>query len=309
MLPAGHYACFFEMRVDTAKDQHMLFSHFPLLAASDISLWQSFRALRKIWKRLWGRQKPPRRFRTFMTGCAACHSITPSHEYSFEDLQGLYRDYRSKSYNRDRVSVEPSYAKLARNIGDHPLEIINRNKAADAFLRKNAAHFAGGVALDYGGSDGRFLTPFMYETFSSIEIFEPSDVALHATVGQTRVSKTASPSKETYAFLACMHVLEHVGNPRAMVLEARDFLVHGGLMYIEVPHELDTRMRNDFAHRIVDTPILIHEHINKFDILGMQKLVESIDGLELLDCAQDQVDQGYKAWDTGVNGRFLIRKR
>lgn len=304
ILPLGQYAEFFRLRVDTSKDEFMLFSRTGSISTKPRSL--AARALRKIGRIL----SPPKvapamQFRTHMQACALCHSITPCHEYSFEDLVGLYRDYRLESYNLDRISVEPSYARIVKDVGAHPLEIKNRNVAVDDFLRKNAGHFASGAMIDYGGSDGRFLTPFMYEQFEKIYIFDPSDAPLHASVDCRKVEKVSIPQPETYSFMTCMHVLEHVGNPKAFVADAVRLLTSGGLLYIEVPLDLTQSVRDDFAQRIIDTPITIHEHMNLFDPTSVRTMVGSITGLELVDDANDIVDFG---WTKTLIGRFLVRK-
>ncbi len=64
-------------------------------------------------------------------------------------------------------------------------------------------------------------------------------------------------------------------------------------------------MREDFAQKIVDTPIGIHEHINKFDRTSIKALVNSIAGLEIIDDAEDAEDLG---WIKTLTGRFLARK-
>jgi hypothetical protein len=102
-----------------------------------------------------------------------------------------------------------------------------------------------------------------------------------------------------------MHLLEHVGNPKALVADAMQLLVPGGLMYIEIPLELTLSMREDFARKIIDTPITIHEHMNMFDRTSIRALIGSIKGLELVDDAEDVVDLG---WIKGLNGRFLARR-
>jgi len=240
-----------------------------------------------------------------MLACVPCHSITPCHEYSFEDLLGLYRDYRSETYNRERISVEPSYARIAKDVGAHPLEIKNRNAAIDDFLRKNASHFTSGAMIDYGGSDGRFLPPFVYEQFENIDIYDASEALLHASVDARKVKIIANPQLEAYSFLTCMHVLEHVGNPKTLIVEAARLLLTGGIMYIEVPHELTQTIREDFARKIIDTPITIHEHMNLFDRTSVRTLIGYIDGLELVDDVEDIVDFG---WTKALIGRFLAMK-
>jgi hypothetical protein len=87
-----------------------------------------------------------------------------------------------------------------------------------------------------------------------------------------------------------MQVLEHVGNPRALVAEAARLLVLGGLMYIEIPLELTQSVCDNFAGKIIDTSITLHEHMNLFDLTSIRTLIGSIDGLELIDDAEDVVD-------------------
>ena len=303
-LPIGKYEEFFRLRVDTSKDDYLLFSRADPIRINPAPL--AVRALRKI-RRILSPPKPRHavQFRTHMQSCASCHGITPCHEYSFEDLLGLYRDYRSETYNRDRIRVEPSYARIVKDVGCHPLEIKNRNAAVDSFLGRNLSYFTGGAMIDYGGSDGRFIPPFASDHFESIYVYDASNVPLHGSVDSRKVQKLAAPRLGAYSFLTCMHVLEHVGNPRALVVEAARLLVPGGLMYIEVPHELTESVRDDFAHKIIDTPIGIHEHVNKFDRTSIKALVGSIAGLEVIDEAEDVVDIG---WISGLMGRILARK-
>jgi hypothetical protein len=304
MLPLGQYAEFFRLRVDIGKDEFMLFSRTSTITAKPMSL--GARALRRLVRILVPPPvKPARPFRTLMQACALCHGITPCHEYSFADLLGLYRDYRSKTYNRDRISVEPSYARIAKDVGAHPLELKNRNAAVDGFLRKNLRHFAGGSMIDYGGSDGRFLPPFAYEHFENIYIYDASEAPLHASVDVQKVKKISNMQPAFYSFLTSMHVLEHVGNPKAFATEATQLLMPGGLMYIEVPLELTRSFHEDTAQRIIDTPITVHEHMNLFDRTSIRALFGAIAGLELVDDAEDVVDIG---WTKGLIGRFLARK-
>jgi SAM-dependent methyltransferase len=304
ILPVGKYADFFLLRVDTKKDTFLLFSRADSIRIRPAML--PIRALRKIGRMLLSAKlKPAVPFRTSMQACPLCHSITPCHEYSVEDLSGLYRDYRSQAYNRDRISVEPTYAQIVKDVGSHPLEIKNRNAAVDSFLNRNVSHFAGGSMIDYGGSDGRMIPSFAYNQFESIFVYDASGAPLHASVDVRKVKKIADPRAKTYSFLTCMHVLEHVGNPKALVIEAARLLAPGGLMYIEVPHELTKAVREDFERRIIDTPIAIHEHMNLFDRVSVRTLVGSIVGLELIDDAEEVVDLG---WISGLIGRVLVRK-
>jgi hypothetical protein len=249
--------------------------------------------------------KTPIPFRTGMLSCNSCHGVTPCHEYPYDDLLGLYHDYRSETYDRDRISVEPSYKQIARQVGKHPKEITNRNTAVEGFFRKNQQYFRGGAMIDYGGNDGRFIPPFAYERFERIDVIDASKVSLHTSVDTQKVRCIADPQAAAYSFLTCMHVLEHVGNPKAFVQQAAQLLEPGGLMYIEVPVDLTQAMRNDLAQRVVDTTITIHEHINTFDRTSIRTLLSSTGTLTLLDDLEEPIDFG---WVTAPIGRFLARK-
>jgi hypothetical protein len=290
--------------MDTSKDEFLLFSRKPSIrpiATASLPV----RAVRKLGRMIRSpKKRPVRQFRTCMQVCATCHGVTPCHEYSFEDLLGLYRDYRSETYNHDRISVEPGYAQIAKDVGSHPLEIKNRNSAVDGFLNRNARAFNGGVMLDYGGSDGRLIPSFVHETFEEIHIYDPSKVSLHPSVDARKIKTVATPQPGIYSFLTCMHVLEHVGSPRAVANDAARLMAPGGLMYVEVPLELTEDVRDNLTQRIIDTPIIIHEHMNAFDRVSIRELLKSI-RMEMVDDAADVIDLG---WIRGLVGRFLARK-
>ena len=75
-------------------------------------------------------------------------------------------------------------------------------------------------------------------------------------------------------------------------------------MYVEVPLELTEDVRDNLTQRIIDTPIIIHEHMNAFDRVSIRELLKSI-RMEMVDDAADVIDLG---WIRGLVGRFLARK-
>ena len=57
---------------------------------------------------------------------------------SFKELSSLYHDYRTKSYNKERVFYEPWYNKIKNFVGKSSIEIENRQKNLDyIFVKKN----------------------------------------------------------------------------------------------------------------------------------------------------------------------------
>lgn len=223
----------------------------------------------------------------------------------YEDLAGLYMDYRSDSYNHDRISVEPGYAKIMDLVGNNPTEVKNRNAAADRFLMKNAVHLTKGSALDYGGSDGQFIPKTVIDGFTSVDIYDVSDALLHDSVREPKIKKISIIERSDYALLLCMHVFEHVGHPREFMLEAMRSVAKGGCLYIEIPLELSEVIKNQFEENMIDVPFTVHEHINQFELVSLEQLVKSINGLQLLDSAEDIVDQG---WVQAKIGRYLVKK-
>lgn len=240
-----------------------------------------------------------------MLYCHDCHSATPAHDFSFEELCGLYDGYRQEKYNADRISVESSYADLAALVGSDPRELAGRNAAADAFFNKYEDVLGSGKMLDYGGSDGRFLTPSCLARYELIDIFEPSSVPLHPSIPPHKVRHVAEPAPASYRFVSCMHVLEHVGDPRSFVEALVSYLEPGGVLYIETPQEMTDAMRQDFDAKAIDTPVCIHEHLNKFYAGAVSKLISSLPSLELIAESQDDVSCG---WCRFVAIRVLARK-
>ena len=303
-LPVCEYAPFFQLRVDITKDPFLLYSRNQFVYAANLSFFtRAWRKAMRIFNKLTSPHRYP--FRTSGQYCANCYSTMPSHEYSYEDLAGLYRDYRSDSYNNDRISVEPSYAKICTLVGNNPIEVKNRNAATDRFLNKNSEHLSNGIALDYGGSDGQFISRSVIEHYEAVDIYDVSDALLHDSVKEPKVKKINFIESSDYALLLCMHVFEHVGNPMQFLKEAMKYVTKGGCIYVEVPLELSEVMKQQFEESVIDIPFTVHEHINQFELLSLNKLFESTAGLQLMDSTEDYVDIG---WAKVKIGRYLAKK-
>lgn len=307
LLPIGIYAPFFALRVDTSRDPFTLYSRRAALQTQERRDSVAARARRLIGRLGWGEKTEPGKhlFRTLCQCCAACGSISPCHEFSREELDGLYRDYRSERYNRDRISVEPGYAKIAQAVGRNPVERAARNAGVERFLDAHRQFLRGGALLDIGGSDGSFIPPSLVDGCDAVDILDPSDTPIHPSIAGTKVRKIASAAENAYSLLLCMHVLEHVGNPRRLLVEVMAHLRSEGLVYLEVPLEQTGAMREQFRSRVIDAPLFIHEHVNVYDSPGLRCLVESIAGLEVVACQDDVVDMG---WAGARVSRCLARR-
>jgi hypothetical protein len=187
-------------------------------------------------------------------------------------------------------------------VGQDPQERKNRNDGVANFLGSHLSLLEGKAALDLGGSDGKFVPLQIVNALEEIHIFDTSDAPVDASVRNIR--KVDRPQHGAYGLLMCMHVLEHVGSPRDFVLDSLKYLQSNGILYLEVPLELDPMIVKQFESRVVDRCVTIHEHINQFDFTSLSHLIESIARLRLVKAEAATIDCG---WSTARVGRYLAQ--
>ena len=127
--------------------------------------------------------------------------------------------------------------------------------------------------LDYGGANGQFLPSFPGKKY----VFEISDIAPYQ--GVIRISDASQ--LDTYSYIQLSHVLEHVSEPLQMVKSVAAYLAKNGHLLIEVPQDHSTEFLTQLQTRAADRNITVHEHINNYCLLSVQKLIEAA-GLELV---------------------------
>ena len=306
-LPIAAYAPFFRLRVDVGNDRFALYTEGTGLSVhrdrNNLAA-KVARRLARVINRFWG--TGDREFlRTCVNFCSHCQSLTLSHDYGYQDLEPLYTDYRSEKYNAERISVEPSYRAIATLVGQDEVERTNRNREVARFLQPFLPDRGEGLALDLGGSDGKFIPLEVSSHFFATHIVDTSDAVVSEPLRAQGVRKVPRPDAAGYSLVMCMHVLEHVGNPRQFVIDALAHMKPGGLLYLEVPLELDPRTPAQFQSRIVDQIVPIHEHINQFSATSLPHLIDSIGALSLLRAEHAAIDCG---WTTGTVGRCLAQR-
>jgi hypothetical protein len=229
--------------------------------------------------------------------CMDCSFIQAKHSFPDDALGRLYADYRSASYNQERIHYEPTYAALAKDVGVSDREVETRVGGLTAWLGDKIESENDFSMLDFGGSDGRFLPRLEGRKF----VFEISDIS--PLGGIVRIRNEADLA--TYSYVQVAHVLEHVSEPLALLKHVSSFVKPSGCLYIEVPLELTdveiAGLRNGTARR----GLAIHEHINVFCPSSITCLVEAA-WLDLISIQSAPVDLG---WITGTNIRALCRKR
>jgi len=90
--------------------------------------------------------------------------------------------------------------------------------------------------LDFGGGDGKLLTPFVELGANCLLV----DYNVRPLPGVTKVGNTLDdlPPAARFETIVCSHVLEHLADPGNTVARLRDHLEGDGVLYAEVPAEV-----------------------------------------------------------------------
>jgi hypothetical protein len=231
-----------------------------------------------------------------MQTCRLCRFVQAERPFRDEDLMRLYADYRSDTYNDERIRFEPTYAEWAGHVGYDAQEVQSRRNALDKLLRASLPDTSFRTILDYGGSDGRFIPDLPGSKF----VFEISHV--EPVPGVTRIVQEKDLGKYSLVLLA--HVIEHVSHPLALIRSVSQYIEPGGYLYIETPQELPDPTLDQMRDGTASPPLVIHEHINFYSSSAVRCLLESA-GLELTAIEKGEVQLG---WSTGIHLRAIARK-
>lgn len=255
-------------------------------------LARRFGVARQMADRLYGKS-----VLTEMEICGKCSFLQMKHPFPETSVARLYEDYRSESYNRERIHYEPTYASLAPQVGRCAQEIEERTTGLTRWLTPKVSvdsHFS---MLDYGGADGRFLPQLPGAKY----VFEISNV--QPVSGVTRINSEAELG--TYSYVQLAHVLEHVPNPANLTREAARHVADSGYLYIEVPQELSDAELARLANGDKTLTVTIHEHINWYSQKSVRELLQSA-GLSIEAMNSEQVNFG---WTAGTVIRALARPK
>ena len=228
--------------------------------------------------------------------CTACSFIQTKLPFPEEALGRLYADYRSDSYNRERIRYEPEYAAIASEAGTGTQEIRARAGGLTRWLTGKLNVDRNFSMLDYGGADGKFLPDLPGEKY----VFDISDIA--PAEGIVRIRDESELGY--YPYIQIAHVLEHVSYPLVLTRKAASFLKKSGYLYIEVPLEIGDDDLSQLAKGDKTVPLGIHEHINRYCAKSVAELLRST-GLSSVALETATVDLG---WTKATIIRALGRK-
>jgi hypothetical protein len=228
--------------------------------------------------------------------CKRCFFIQTKIPFHDEDIMRLYLDYRSPTYNRERIRYEPEYTQIATQVGQGQREVSCRKLALGAFLHKGLKTSDAHTILDYGGADGRFMPDIPGSKF----VYEISNI--EPVPGVTRIKSESELG--TYSIVLFAHVTEHVPHPLKLVCKLSAHVEPGGYLYIETPQEISDEKRAELQDSAPRLDIGIHEHINYYCVPAVAALLEAA-GFTVVAIESTPVDVG---WAKSVHIRALGRK-
>ncbi len=205
-------------------------------------------------------------------GCKTCGFFCYSPRPQKEDLDQKYA-YINSHESGSKELYTPRASDRARA---HDLYCYTRN-----MVKGKSAKI-----IDYGGGDGRLLREFV-DAEHNCSVIDYVDKAIPGVAYAGRDPQDA-PHSGHYDLVTCSHVIEHIADPLATLLELKALLVENGHIYIEVPSEIWTK-----APPNID-PVT---HINFFTTDSLRTLLSEA-GLEVVNCQ-------YHAF-TRPNGRIGI---
>jgi len=199
--------------------------------------------------------------------CPNCSFVQAKYPFADDAIARLYADYRSESYNRERIHYEPSYGAVAGKVGGYTEGGVDRVPALTRWLHLHI-DIGDGSMLDFGGDDGRFLP-----TFPGLKnVFEISDVS--PAQGVTRIAMESD--LKTYSYVQIAHVLEHVTDPLGLARKVASLVEENGYLLVEVPQDLPDEIFDTLRSNAPVNSLPIHEHINSYSVLAVRKLLEAL---------------------------------
>jgi len=219
--------------------------------------------------------------------CKDCKFVGPDTNYTNEMLHGLYADYRSDAYNRERISFEPLYNDIKDMVGKSEAEINNRLENVSKLLKRYVDVSSINTVLDWGGGEGKFIPKELVHKKVYVV-----DVSNEPLVDQSYIRIDQDTIIENADYLQICHVLEHVGSPRDFLIHALQHLNKNGYLYIEVPQDRPNEDIHDLVMAKTNALHWIHEHINVFTIDSIRCLADSV-GLKTITVESHPIDVGW----------------
>lgn len=252
--------------------------------------------------RIW-RRKP---FCVDLAQCANCGFLFYNPRLDDDDLQRLYRDYRSHEYQKMRHASEAWYTPQFNADLASRASYQKRRSILKPILQQHLNGHKISRVLDYGGDRGDLVAGLLEGT----EAFVFDISGIPAADG---VTSTNDPAACRADLIINSNVFEHVGFPRQVMADMLAAVPSGGLVFIEVPAEnpfgpsrlarrtaqigVMTLTRPATALHVLRPASLymMHEHINYWNEHTLTTLVRNCGSTVLASGAYPSSGRGGKA--------------
>ena len=201
--------------------------------------------------------------------CQGCGLLFLDIRFDDEEMGRLYWNFRSEAYALQRDQFEPGYAEMNAAIQAYVPDTADAERALAGHVK------AAPRVLDWGGNGGK-NTPFR-TIASQVDSY---DLADEPPIPGVRRVNLEDASANRYDLIVMSHVLEHVPYPETALTPARAMLDEGGVLYVEVPHEI-VIANFPGARDLAAKKRHWHEHINFFTEEALRALLERC-GLEVV---------------------------
>lgn len=240
--------------------------------------------------------------RTDLRVCPACQFVGPERDYPFDQLKGLYQDYRSATYDSERCRFEPWYRELKERVGKASQE---EDVRLDLVERRLGRHLDTGTIqrlIDWGGGEGRFVPRPLRA--KEVWILDVSDEPL---VDPSFRRVDAPPEAKTFQYAQVCHVLEHVCDPKVFLEQVVEILDPGGFLYLEVPQDRTDDQIRELVEERASFRHALHEHLNLYSVSSLKALAIGL-GLDCLEVESVSMDFGWTQAQV-VCGLFRVPAR
>lgn len=167
---------------------------------------------------------------TKLLSCATCDFDFFEKRYSTEEDEAIYSEYRTGKYLKVRQNWEPWYTNSVNEayVPENPSVDVRVN-----FMEEVISHSLVGPSLDLvvdvGGDQGQF---FPKREIKNKVVIDLSNKKLRP--GVSRIGNMGQLKSQADLIIAA-HLLEHLSDPQAFLVEMRSHLRPGGHIYLEVP--------------------------------------------------------------------------
>lgn len=223
-----------------------------------------------------------------LSRCGACGFVFAAGRGD-EDLAALYGDDYILRYPRDH---------------DYATDEPQRRFEARRRVGLVRSFADGGRLLEVGAATGAFLAEARDRGFAPLGI-EPSEAAAQHARGRgvevvEGVLEDVALEAASFDAICAWHVLEHLQDPRAVLVRLRSALRPGGVLALEVPNIESVAARRELAGWWALDPL---HHVAHYAPATLHRLVDGA-GLEVLELTT--VDFAtYHRWSHRLNPRAL----